>query len=151
MKTCPKCGESFFTLVGDTHDLQTYLISIEDDGDIITEELADEEVVDTAWHGTVQCPQCSTCLDRETWQELEPGRELFPYTVLLLYPDYIADEFGKETYLAHVMAQGAREAITQAQENALVDNDGTEDFYPLFFYPLLTVRGHLNDLTPDRR
>ena len=40
------------------------------------------------------------------------------YTVLLLRPDYIADEFGKDTYLAHVVANGAAEAQKLAQAEA---------------------------------
>ena len=92
------------------------------------------------------------------------------YTVLLLYPDYIANEFGKETYLAWVTAQNPEDAVLTAQEKACPPWDGPpEEYGPeerliakmlgdtkwdredgANFYPLLVVEGHLSDLTPDR-
>ena len=39
---------------------------------------------------------------------------MHPYTVLLLYPDYLNDN-GDETYLAHVEAADPREAVTAAR------------------------------------
>ena len=74
------------------------------------------------------------------------------YTVLLLYPDYVADEFGKETYLAWVEAESPEQAIAKAQKMAWVDNtDGEDDpLVPDDFHPLLLVDGHLSDLTPER-
>ena len=41
-----------------------------------------------------------------------------PYTVLLLYPDYLNDN-GDETYLAHVEAAGPHEAVAAARQEAV--------------------------------
>jgi hypothetical protein len=77
------------------------------------------------------------------------------YTVLLLRPDYIADEFGKDTYLAHVVADGVDEAIKLGQREAWdVDQppdveDDVRDYIVLEDYHVLLVCiGHLEDLKP---
>uniref|UniRef100_A0A6M3XLK9 Uncharacterized protein n=1 Tax=viral metagenome TaxID=1070528 RepID=A0A6M3XLK9_9ZZZZ len=150
MKTCPKCGHQFFECTADTFDTVNFTVTIDDDGSINSEESGKEYVGETEWHGDAECVSCGYRFDRNTGRPLSPDERLLPYTVLLLYPDYIADEFGKETYLAHVMAQSAREAVTQAQENALVDNGRTNED-PEDFHVLLTICGYWNDLTPDRR
>jgi hypothetical protein len=49
---------------------------------------------------------------------------MHPYTVLLLYPDYLNDN-GDETYLAHVEAADPREAVTAARQQA-TDANTTE-------------------------
>ena len=74
------------------------------------------------------------------------------YTVLLLNPDYIADEFGKETYLAWATAQNPEQAIAEAQRRTWVANTGGEGdiLAPDDFHPLLVVEGHHSDLTPER-
>lgn len=77
------------------------------------------------------------------------------YTVLLLRPDYIASEFGKDTYLAHVVANGVEAAQRVAQDEVILsDNEGCsfeeieeagglpEDYHVLF-----VAMGHLQDLT----
>jgi hypothetical protein len=64
------------------------------------------------------------------------------YTVLLLYPDYVADTFGHETYLAHVEAEDTKEAIDLAQQEiANTIHAERQDFYPL-----LVVYGWHDDL-----
>lgn len=82
----------------------------------------------------------------------EDDQTMKNYTVLLLYPDYIADEFGKETYLAWVEAESPEQAIAKAQTMAWVDNTEGEDDNLVHddFHPLLVVEGHLSDLTPER-
>lgn len=40
------------------------------------------------------------------------------YTVLLLCPDYVADEFGKDTYMAHVDATSVENAEDAARLEA---------------------------------
>lgn len=65
------------------------------------------------------------------------------FTVLLLYPDYVASDFGHETYLAFEVAVTIIEAIEKAQALCARLNEGSraEDFYPL-----LVLRGHHCDL-----
>lgn len=74
---------------------------------------------------------------------------LFPFTVLLLRPDYIASEFGKDTYLAHVMARDPAHAAQVAQVEAFRADDGNdsgeddaEETCAPDYYPLLTLAGH---------
>lgn len=70
------------------------------------------------------------------------------YTVLLLRPDHVADGFGQDTYLAHVRATTPRAAIEAAQQEvkALDEHD---DVQATDYYPLITTRGWLADITPE--
>lgn len=61
--------------------------------------------------------RCLTYLDNE---KLVP---LLDFTVLLLYPDYIAENYGEDTYLAHVRATDALTACHVAQLQAHVANE----------------------------
>lgn len=76
------------------------------------------------------------------------------YTVLLLRPDYIAINFGTDTYLAHVVANGPALAAEKAQMEAWVtdnggpdaisdDAEGDEQDYAVLFVAM----GHLKDLS----
>lgn len=74
------------------------------------------------------------------------------YTVLLLYPDYITDNFGQETYMCFVKTLSPKCAVELAQNKAAKHNsayfgkDDTND--PFDFHPLLTIKGKHKDLTP---
>lgn len=75
---------------------------------------------------------------------------LYPYTVLLLRPDYIASEYGKDTYLAHVMAADRDHAVAVAQASAFDADDGEpaeKDVVAPDYYPLLTLAGHHSEAT----
>lgn len=68
--------------------------------------------------------------------------------MILLRPDYIADEFGKDVYHTFVMADGPEEAVTVAQRAAsMADNAGVvvadvfQDYHPLF-----VCRGRVSNL-----
>ena len=69
------------------------------------------------------------------------------YTVLLLYPDYLAHNYGEDTYAEHVEAIDPQAAVEAAQSSASAlfgdDNTDADDFTPL-----LVVAGHHDDLTP---
>ena len=70
------------------------------------------------------------------------------YTVLLLYPDNIASDFGSETFLAHVTSGDAHCAVIAAraqvaEEFDQEDRDNT-DFDD--FYCLAVFEGHLEAL-----
>lgn len=41
------------------------------------------------------------------------------YTVLLLYPDYIADSYGEDTYLGWVVADSPEKAVKKAQREVM--------------------------------
>lgn len=66
------------------------------------------------------------------------------YTVLLLRPDYVASNFGQDTYLAHVDEPSVEAAVHTAKVRA-ADADGLENFSD--YYPLVTLTGHHDDLT----
>jgi len=78
--------------------------------------------------------------------------ELQYFTVLVQRPDYVAFNYGLDTYLAHVQAHTPREAQTIAQNNVAtidrieggsdVDDPIKEEDYAV----LLVVRGKHNDL-----
>jgi hypothetical protein len=66
------------------------------------------------------------------------------YTVLLLRPDYMADEFGKDTYMAYVSAKSVAEAQEAAQHEAYKADDccgGWEDYAVL-----LVIAGNHRDI-----
>lgn len=66
---------------------------------------------------------------------------LKPYSVLLLYPDYLSGSEGVETYYAWVKALSNTDAIEQAQIEARSVNTACrvlEDFRPL-----LVLKGHV--------
>ena len=66
------------------------------------------------------------------------------YTVILLYPDYMATNYGQDIYATHQEASNAELAVLMAQESAAnLYEAEPEDFYPLF-----VVAGHHDDLTP---
>lgn len=66
---------------------------------------------------------------------------MIKYSVLLLRPEYLADPFGQDTYLAFVEAPNPQRAVQYAQwEAGKADHcDETEDYYPLL------VIGETND------
>ena len=69
-----------------------------------------------------------------------------PYTVLLLRPDYIAEPYGQDTYLAHVHARTPREAKRVAQDEVrLVDGDAADDSED--YHPLFITEGHHQDMS----
>lgn len=63
------------------------------------------------------------------------------YTVLLLYPDYLAEQYGDDTYLAWEYADSAETAIICAKASASEEHG--EDFGVLAVF-----KGHLKDLSP---
>lgn len=84
--------------------------------------------------------------DERQWTVKEhPRPKKTQYSVLLLYPESVADFYG-ETYLAHVVAQTPSDAVKLANEelvkhNALVIREPAPT--------LLVVRGHHEDLQEE--
>lgn len=70
-----------------------------------------------------------------------------PYTVLLLRPDYIADNFGSDTYLAYVEAEDVSSAVMIARQS-VVSIDGTMPENTEDYYVLMVCDGHVNDIRP---
>ena len=63
------------------------------------------------------------------------------YTVILLRPDYIADTFGHDTYIAHVTASDADNAVLSAQLDVFsADGERADDHRN--YHPLAVFRGH---------
>lgn len=65
------------------------------------------------------------------------------YSVLLLYPDYMADNYGQDTYYTSVHAAGPLEAITLAQQEVVAENahEQDDDMDPDDFVCLLVIEG----------
>lgn len=68
-----------------------------------------------------------------------------PFTVLLLYPDYISETFGQETYLTHVEATTVKKAILAARKEAVAANRTT---CPKDWFVLAVFEGTHNDINP---
>lgn len=65
--------------------------------------------------------------------------QLKPYTVVLIYPDYAAHQYGEEFWTAHVMAADVEGAQHAAQLEAMEANgydllagDEPDDWAPVF-------------------
>lgn len=71
------------------------------------------------------------------------------YTVLLLFPDYLASDFGSDTYMSCVAADSPEEALRKVREKACLENgqdlEQAEDFFCL-----LLIGGRHADLNPER-
>lgn len=75
------------------------------------------------------------------------------FTVLLLRPDYQTENFGQDTYHAHVEAPCVATAIALARQEAMVadshpfedipDPDEIKDYFVLAAY-----EGHIQDINP---
>jgi hypothetical protein len=66
------------------------------------------------------------------------------FSVLLLYPDYLTENFGHETYLAHVKALTPRKAIQAARVQCRRGTPEIADKKDL--YVLAVFKGKLEDL-----
>lgn len=73
------------------------------------------------------------------------------YTVILLYPDYLADNYGQDIYTDHVEAGSPAEAqaVTQRQLARQHAESDEEDTYPEDFYPLAVFEGHHDNIAVD--
>ena len=83
----------------------------------------------------------------------QPREDLRPFTVLVLRPDYIASDYGQDTYLAHVMAGGVEEAQVLAQrevhQSDFPPSEATDDCGDsgrADYYVLAVFEGYLKDL-----
>lgn len=71
------------------------------------------------------------------------------YTVLLLRPDYIASDYGQDTYLAWVEADDVATAQVLAQREAYQadvppdDDDYDESAHRPDYHVLIVVEGHM--------
>jgi hypothetical protein len=73
------------------------------------------------------------------------------YTVLLLYPDYMADNYGHETYLAHVEAKTVPAAIFAARKQVVASAFNVPSIVEgrcNDLHVLAVFEGHLPDLKP---
>lgn len=70
------------------------------------------------------------------------------YTVLLLYPDYMTDAYGQETYAAHVEADSPRQALSKARR-ACKDANGIGLRYLDDLYCLFACLGWVDSLCTD--
>jgi len=66
-----------------------------------------------------------------------------PYTVLLVLPDYLADDYGQETYLVQVDAVNVKEAVAEARREAVSELNGTLD---TDFFVSFVCEGHVDDI-----
>lgn len=72
-----------------------------------------------------------------------------PYTVILLYPDYIANTYGHDTYMAEVLAENVDDAITEAWLEACSENVFDEEENPQEdWHVVAVIAGHHKDIKP---
>lgn len=75
-------------------------------------------------------------------------RRNIKYSVLLLRPDYMTDNYGTDTYYTYVSAPNVKAAAAKAKlEAARVDENVAK---PEDYATLLVLKGHLEcELNPD--
>ena len=66
------------------------------------------------------------------------------YTVILLYPEYMSEEFGHETYMTCVSAGTPSQAVALAREE-MEDLDTPTDAFVI-----AVIEGDHEDLNPER-
>ncbi len=77
------------------------------------------------------------------------------YTVILLRPDYMTNNYGQDTWMEAVKAKDPEEAVKLARgECHLADNEGLDaddgDFHgsPDDYFVIAVIRGKHDDLNP---
>lgn len=69
------------------------------------------------------------------------------YTVVLLYPDYLAEQFGEGTFVGKAYAEFPRNAVLKVQQTARRANENRDpdmqefEIQPEDFRPLAVFRG----------
>ena len=74
------------------------------------------------------------------------------YTVILLYPDYMSENYGQETYMTCVDAKNPTEAVANARAeiSAGGENEQDEEAEPTDFFVIAVIAGDHEDLNPER-
>jgi hypothetical protein len=76
-----------------------------------------------------------------------------PYTVMMMYPDYMTDDYGQETYMAWVEGSSLKDAVLKAQRKAVEESmpDETDHEYIETvmddFFVIFRCEGHVVDLS----
>lgn len=70
------------------------------------------------------------------------------FTVLLLYPDYVANNYGEDTYLWLGSGVDVQDAVQQAQREAAVANKCSITTAPDFMC-LFCTHGHHDNFSPN--
>lgn len=79
------------------------------------------------------------------------------YTVILLYPDYVAENYGQETYMTSVEAEDPVAAVAKARSEvldaALTEADGgqyeSEYEDPADLFVIAVIEGEHADVNPE--
>ncbi len=80
-----------------------------------------------------------------------------PYTVILLRPDYMADNYGQDTCMLHVKADNPTQALERARAEVIEGDYSDEwaraDFYemhdPADYFCVAMLEGWLPDVNPE--
>ena len=67
---------------------------------------------------------------------------LQPYSVLLMYPDYLTATYGEDTYWAWTLAASPQEALANVRQEAARPEEGEEVARPEDFGCLAVLAGH---------
>jgi hypothetical protein len=79
----------------------------------------------------------------------EKTMQTLPFTVLLMRPDYLAEQYGTDTYLAQVDAAHREGAIKAAQIQAHGNDQLTEECEPEDYAAVLVLPGHHSAVPED--
>lgn len=71
-----------------------------------------------------------------------------PYTVILIRPDYIAENYGEDFYFAHVEAENPTAAVKAAQIE-VVREDGYDEDHAENYALVAIFEGHHEDVRDE--
>jgi len=127
---CPKCGS-----LEPLRIEVKMMVTMSDDG---TEDYGYSEWEDEAY---CECRACHFHGIAGDFRTDSPAKPLLPYSVLLLYPDYMTGS-DRETYFAHVKAENPAQAVQAARAMATAAQEPDTVSDPDDFAPLMCLAGH---------
>ena len=131
-------------------DQETMLWQIKEPDDDFGDTLAQFLVKELSGHGT-DAAEAQRRLDRaiadigavrERLLELAP-----PWTAVLRYPDFMVDDYGWETTVRHVCAEGPAEAVAEARRQVAEEYPDSLSDEPEAMFLVAVFPGHHKDLS----
>lgn len=74
------------------------------------------------------------------------------FTVVLLTPEYLAEQYGEDSWVGTVTCNTPKQAINTARETAALlyrEEKADVSVNPVDFFVIAVFRGHLKDLNPE--
>jgi len=120
---------------------------IDIDADNSTDAAEKAREIQLRQDSTATCFEVETCDNRGHWSKpdiIDLGAQPKTFSVLLLYPDYLAENYGQETFYEAVEANTSSEAVLALQKRLGAAHETNPDD----FFCLLCIEGRHSDINP---